>query len=206
MTIVEPGAFVQGGAAPASAKIVIAGGFGVGKTTFVRTVSENKPFTTEAEMTSASIGHDDTTHVSTKTTTTVAMDFGRITISQRLVLYLFGTPGQERFGFMWDDIALGALGALVLVDSRRLNECYPAIDYFESHNIPFVVGVNRFDGAPRFSNEAIADTLNLSSGTRILDCDARNRANVFDSLIVLLEFLRRHYGAASPSRPMSTSR
>ena len=124
---------------PMSVKIVIAGGFGVGKTTMVGTLSDIPPLTTEAAMTTASIGIDDTSKVSTKTTTTVAMDFGRIAIDDEMVLFLFGTPGQDRFGFMWDDLIIGALGAVVLVDLRRIDDCFPAIDYFESRNIPFVV-------------------------------------------------------------------
>ena len=132
-------------AAPLSAKFVIAGGFAVGKTTFVSAVSDVKPFLTEEAMTEASANVDDLTHTEAKTTTTVAMDFGRITIHATLVLYLLGTPGQDRFGFMWDDLVEGALGALVLVDTRRLTECYPAVDYFEERSIPFIVVVNQFD-------------------------------------------------------------
>src|SRR4051795_2701772 len=142
-----PGGPAQPGQPPLPVKIVIAGGFGVGKTTTVGSISEISPLTTEADMTSAAAGIDDASKVPGKRTTTVAMDFGCITIDESLKLYLFGTPGQDRFGFMWDDLAIGAIGALVIVDSRRLDDCYPAVDYFERLGLPFVVAVNRFDGA-----------------------------------------------------------
>src|SRR3954449_10599704 len=130
---------------PIPAKIGVAGGFGVGKTTLVASVSEIPPVTTEAAMTAVGLGRDDPAGMSPKTTTTVAMDFGRITVDESLVLYLFGTPGQDRFGFMWDDLAHGALGSVALVDLRRVEDCFPALDYFEQHDLPFVVGVNRFE-------------------------------------------------------------
>lgn len=171
----------------------MAGGFGVGKTTFVKAVSEIRPLTTEADMTSASLGVDDTSLVNTKTTTTVAMDFGRITIAPQLVLYVFGTPGQDRFGFMWDDIVVGALGAVVLVDTRRLDQCYPAIDYFESRSIPFVIAINRFEGAPDFSNADVRDTLSIPSDIPILECDARDRRNSLDCLAILLRHVRSQH-------------
>src|ERR1022692_3240663 len=139
------------GGMPVTTKILIAGGFGVGKTTLVATISEIRPLRTEEELSDRSIGVDNTAGVERKTTTTVAMDFGRITLREDLVLYLFGTPGQERFWFMWDELALGALGAVVLADTRRLADCFPAIDYFERRDIPFIVAINCFEGARQYS-------------------------------------------------------
>ncbi|MEV0847497.1 ATP/GTP-binding protein [Streptomyces sp. NPDC049954] len=167
--------------------MVIAGGFGVGKTTTVASISEITPLTTEASITSVSAGVDDLAHTPRKTTTTVAMDFGCITIDPTLKLYLFGTPGQDRFKFMWDDLVEGALGALVIVDTRRLDDCYVAVDYFEARGIPFAVGVNTFEGRTSHSLDEVRWALDVEARVPLFAFDARERGSVRDALLTVLK-------------------
>ncbi|MFI5681465.1 GTP-binding protein [Streptomyces cellulosae] len=183
---------------PLAVKIVVSGGLGVGKTTFIGAISEIGPLDTEAAITQVSVGIDSLEGVEAKTRTTVALDFGRITLDPAITLYLFGTPGQDRFSFLWDDLVEGALGTIVLVDTRRIEDCFPAVDYFEAQGAPFVLAVNRFDDAEPFGTEEVREALGLRDDVPVLECDARERDSVRDVLGALMD---RVIGArAAPSR------
>ncbi|MDT0305255.1 GTP-binding protein [Streptomonospora wellingtoniae] len=191
-----------GGHIPLAVKILVAGGFGVGKTTLVGSVSEIAPLSTEEVMTEASMGVDDLGGVEEKTTTTVALDFGRITVNQQVVLYLFGTPGQGRFWFMWDELAEGALGAVVLADTRRLDTCFPAVDFFERRRIPFVVAVNLFDGAHDYGTREVREAVDVGADVPIVLSDARDRESSKAVLLALVEHVMRRRSPAATGRPL----
>ncbi|HEV7897618.1 MAG TPA: ATP/GTP-binding protein [Planosporangium sp.] len=200
MAYVPSDAAAGGPDMPITVKIMVAGGFGVGKTTLVAAVSEIRPFSTEESLTRESVGVDDTSGVERKSTTTVAMDFGRIAINEAVVLYLFGTPGQDRFWFVWDDLAAGALGAVVLADTRRLASCFPSVDYFERRGVPFIVAVNCFDGGRGYEPDEVRLALDLGPQVPLVMCDARDKESSKRVLIALVEHVMASYDApAEPS-------